>query len=65
MLELEHQQLAEQFHALLSQQQQAEKTYAQLLPHVTDPGDLAQLEHIHRDKRRHIQLTQRLLEIVQ
>lgn len=65
MLELEHEQLAEQFHTLLSQQQQAEETYAQLLPQVTDPGALAQLEHIHRDKRRHIQLTQRLLEIVQ
>lgn len=65
MLELEHEQLAEQFHALLSQEQQVEETYARLLPQVTDPGALAQLQHIRRDKQRHIQLAQRLLEIVQ
>ena len=65
MLGLEQEQLAEQFHTLLGQQQQAEKTYTQLLPQVTDSGTLAQIEHILRDKQRHIQLTQRLLEIVQ
>ncbi len=65
MLELEHEQLAEQFRTLLDQQQQAEAGYAQLLPRLRDPHVLAQLQQVRRDKQRHIQLTERLLEIME
>ena len=64
MLELEHEVLAEQFEALLRQEQQVEESYAGLAQKVTDPAALADIKNIHRDKQRHIQLAQRLLEIV-
>ncbi len=64
MLDLQHQQLAEQFQDLLTQEQQAEGTYAAMAEQTADPQIKIQLESIRSDKQRHIDLIQRLLEIV-
>ena len=56
--------LRERFEGLLAQEQQAEGVYASLASQVRDPQLREQVEQIHRDKRRHILLTERLLEIV-
>lgn len=62
---LEEEEIAQQFQALLEMERQAEQTYAELLAKVEDPAIRQQIEQLHRDKLRHIQLTQRLLEIVE
>jgi rubrerythrin len=64
MLEIEHALLRERFQMLLSQEQQALDAYADLVSRVTDPALREQVEQLHRDKQRHIELTERLLEIV-
>lgn len=61
---LEQATLREQFQTLLSQEQQALEAYAQLVAKVTDPAVRQQVEQLHRDKQRHVELTERLLEIV-
>ena len=60
----EEAQLAEQFNALLDQQQQAANYYAAMAAQTDDPQVRRQVEQVYREKNRHIQLTQRLLEIV-
>jgi len=61
---LEQATLREQFQTLLSQEQQALEAYADLVAKVTDPAVRQQVEQLHRDKQRHVELTERLLEIV-
>jgi len=61
---LEQATLREQFQTLLSQEQQALEAYAELAAKVTDPAVRQQVEQLHRDKQRHVELTERLLEIV-
>jgi rubrerythrin len=56
--------LREQFQTLLSQEQQALQAYADLVAKVDDPAVREQVEQLHRDKQRHVELTERLLEIV-
>jgi len=60
----EEEQLAEQFTALLDQQQHAADHYAAVAAQTDDPQVRRQVEQVCREKNRHIQLTQRLLEIV-
>lgn len=56
--------LAEQFERLLFKQQQAARAYAELLKGLEDPQFRHQLDQIHRDKQRHVRLSERLLEIM-
>ena len=63
MLEQTH--ISEQFQALLNLEQQAQRLYEQLHAKVGDRIVAAQLDQLRRDKQRHIQLIQRLLEIVE
>ena len=65
MLDVEHAMLAESFRDLLEQERQAERTYAELVARADDPGVCRQLELILREKQRHVQLVERLLEIVE
>jgi rubrerythrin len=60
----EEAELAEQFNALLDQEQQAADYYATMASKTDDPQVRRLVEQVHREKKRHIQLTQRLLEIV-
>ena len=60
----EEAELAEQFNALLDQQQHAADHYQAVAAKTDDPQMKHQIEQVCRDKKRHIQLTQRLLEIV-
>lgn len=56
--------LARQFQDLLEQERQAEKIYAQYAQGLP-PGELRNsIEQIRFEKQRHIELTQRLLEII-
>jgi len=64
MLDLQHEQLTEQFRALLVQEKEAEKTYAGLGDQIKDPTLQIQVDQIRRDKKRHIALVRRLLEIM-
>jgi len=64
MLELEQAQLREQFESLLTQQKQALAAYAELAAKLDDPAMRGHLAQLQRDKQRHIELTERLLEIV-
>ncbi len=57
--------LAETFRALLKQERQAEKTYSELLANISDITARQKLQQIHREKLRHVQLVERLLEIVE
>jgi len=65
MLDVEHAMLAESFRDLLEQERQAERTYAELVARADDPEVRRQLELILREKQRHVQLVERLLEIVE
>jgi rubrerythrin len=49
---------------LLDQTSTAEKGYASLASRVTDPDLRSQVQHLHRDKQRHLELAERLMEIV-
>ena len=64
MLELEQALLREQFQTLLTQEQQALQAYADLADKVTDPAVREHVEQLRRDKQRHVELTERLLEIM-
>lgn len=64
MLELEQAQLRERFETLLAQEQQALLTYESLLAQAIDPELRAHVETLCRDKLRHVELAERLLEIV-
>ncbi len=65
MLEIEQAMLRERFQDLLAQEQQALGAYERLATQTTDPEVLQEVEHLCRDKQRHIELTERLLEIVE
>lgn len=65
MLDVEHAMLAEKFEALLATEREAEKVCANLAAEITDPAAREQVEQMHREKRRHVQLVERLLEIVE
>ena len=64
MLDVEQVMLAETFQQLLEQEQQAEKLYCELSSQVSDLNAKQQVQQIHREKLRHVQLVERLLEIV-
>jgi len=61
---LEEALLREQFESLLSQEQQALAAYAALIEEIEDPALRDQVQQLHRDKQRHVELAERLLEIV-
>ena len=60
----EEAELAEQFNSLLDQQQQAADQYQAAAAQTANPEVKHQIEQVFREKKRHILLTQRLLEIV-
>jgi len=62
---LEQALLREQFEELLSQERQAARGYAELAAKIDDPAVRQQLQQVQREKQRHIELTERLLEIVE
>ena len=64
MLDVEQAMLAEQFTKLLSREREAEQACAELLSKVSDLNARQKLEQVHREKVRHVQLVERLLEIV-
>ncbi len=57
--------LTETFQGLLEQERQARDVYANLTAQVSDPEARKQVEQIHREKQHHVELVERLLEIVQ
>ncbi|MCY2926603.1 MAG: hypothetical protein NT031_14425 [Planctomycetota bacterium] len=57
--------LAEQFEDLLAKQQAAAGHYASLAAECADPAQREQFDTIRREKLRHVELTLRLLEIVE
>jgi len=61
---LEQALLREQFETLLSQEREILRAYSELLARVSDPTLREQVEQLHHDKLRHVELTERLLEIV-
>ena len=61
---LEQALLREQIQDLLAKERQAELVYAELAGKVQAGDLLDQVHQLHRDKQRHIQLTERLLEIL-
>ena len=61
---LEQSLLRDQFQALLTREKQVLDAYADLAARSEDPALKEQLLALQRDKQRHIQLAQRLLEIV-
>jgi rubrerythrin len=65
MLDVEHAMLADSFRDLLDQERQAESTYAELLSRTENAEAREQIEDLLREKKRHIQLVERLLEIVE
>ena len=56
--------LAEQFAKLLAQAEQAEQMYAGIADQTDDPDLREQFQELSREKRRHVEMTERLLEIV-
>ncbi len=62
---LEQAMLRDTFEALLVKEQQAEKMYAELAERLQGHAARQQVQQIHREKVRHIELTRRLLEIVE
>ena len=61
---LEQATLREQFHRLLAHEQQALEACAELAANLEDPAVRQKVEQLRRDKQRHVELTERLLEIV-
>jgi hypothetical protein len=57
--------LREQIEQLLNDQENALGHYQNVTSRTTDESTRAELELMLRDKKRHIELTQRLLEIVE
>ena len=64
MLELQHEMIAEQFEELLLQEQAVADHYQALAREASDPAVRSRLQDILRDKRRHIELVRRLVEIM-
>lgn len=62
---LEQAFLRERFEDLLAHQEEALGHYETVAAEETDPQRLSHLQDILRDKKRHIELTRRLLEIVE
>jgi len=62
---LEEALLREQFEALLEQEREAARAYGGLLARIDDPAVRERLEELLREKRRHVELVERLLEIVE
>jgi hypothetical protein len=60
----EEARLSEQFRTLLGHQQQVAQQYAAMVNQTTNPKLKKQVQQLHREKQRDIELTQRLLEIV-
>jgi len=56
--------LREQFQQLMDETRTAEQAYADLAGQAADPEMRQKLQYLHREKQRHVQLTQRLLEIL-
>ena len=61
---LEQALLRERFENLLKAEQQAQLAYQEVGRLVADPAQLEQIQQVIRDKQRHIELAQRLLELV-
>jgi len=61
---LEQAALREQFQQLLETERQAQQVYAELLAKTDDQKIRQQIEQLCRDKQRHMQLAERLLEIL-
>ncbi len=57
--------LREQFEALLAHQQAALGKYESVAAGNNDPQTKAEFDQLCREKKRHIRLTERLLEIVE
>jgi len=62
---LEQAALREQFQTLLAREQYAAEIYGDLAAKLDDPVLREQVEQLHREKLRHVRLTERLLEIVE
>ncbi len=62
---LEQMILRERFEDLLARQQNALGCYESAGSNTTDPETRKQLNQLCKEKKRHIQLTERLLEIVE
>ena len=62
---LEQTLLRRQFETLLADQQAVLGQYESVAAQQDDPETQAHFEMLCRDKKRHIQLTQRLIEIVE
>jgi len=58
-------ELSERLQTLLAQEQRAEQEYGELAAATEDVSLREQIEQLRREKRRHVDLTQRLLEIVE
>ena len=56
--------LSEQFRMLLQKEQEVVNHYTELLKQVEDPRIRQQVAQLCRDKRRHVRLAERLMEIV-
>jgi hypothetical protein len=65
MLDVQGMMLADQLRRLLCQERQAASLAGELAGQVGDDSSRRQLEEMHRDKLRHVQLVERLLEIVE
>lgn len=57
--------LSERFEALLTEERRAVQVYADLAARADDPGLRRQFEQLRREKTHHVELTERLLEIVE
>ncbi len=62
---LEHAILRERFEEILEQTHQARRAYELLAGRVANPAMREQLQHVCRDKLRHVCLAERLLEIAE
>jgi len=58
-------ELTERFQTLLAQERQAEREYGELAAATEEPALREQIEQLRREKQRHVDLTQRLLEIME
>jgi len=62
---LEAAALRDQFEMLLDQEQRALGAYTDLMARIDDLTVREQVEQLLREKQRHVELTERLLEIVE
>lgn len=62
---LEQAILRDQFQELLDKERQAERRYAELADQTDDPQLREQILQLRRDKQRHAELAERLLEILE